>query len=316
VQVVFADILKSYEVPEEHGGIKLSDDDMMSFLQQRAKEEYTAWQERLVAQRGNKWPEGDIAQFMGWVKENHSLLLSGVERSREEGTEGESNGEYDDLRMKLVEAVMFPLLRPEFQGLPYLTRTVTEVFSHTAHKEAHGGVLVGLLKGFKSGHSRKHDVSSLEATVNDVLPKLVVKVYATVSVEKPFTWHLLGHVLMDRTRSTPLSAFKNLPDMRGLEGKGEVADYVRGKWQNLTKRLTMLALEEETASLGEDILNAYQSLNELHRIAEEILHHSGEAVHSVDEQVAAVKELHHGWIDEVGSKGTSDSPQQQQQQQQ
>ena len=290
---MFADVLRAYELSSEEGGIKLSQDDMLSFLQERAQAEYLSWEERILAKRGCAWTEAEMTELARWLDSNKDVILAGLEAGP---TKQEDVDRYN-LRGRLIEAMVFPLLRPEFQGLPYLSRAVTQAFCRVAKPEADG--LKALVNGPLGTGRRKVDLSTIEATVNDVLPKFVVKVYASVAVERPFTWQLLGHVLIDRTHDTPVSAFKNLPDLRSLPGPDEVAEYVKGKWRNLTERLTLLAHEEETGNLREDIAGAYQGLNEVHRIAEEILHSSGRVGHNLDEDFFAIQEIHHGWIDEV-----------------
>jgi hypothetical protein len=51
----------------------------------------------------------------------------------------------------------------------------------------------------------------------------------------------------------------------------------------------------------QDIGNAYEKINELHRIAEELLH-AGPPGHPLDQEVQAYMDAHHGWVDEVSPR--------------
>lgn len=73
------------------------------------------------------------------------------------------------------------------------------------------------------------------------------------------------------------------------------------KYFGLTEALEALAYDSDNSSLSEDISLAYRRLNELHRIVEELHHANGDALNTIDEEIAEHIKLHHGMIDLVSS---------------
>ena len=264
----------------------------------RALEEYRDLEAKMLSRRAGQWSSEELAELHAWVEKKHDLLrgLDGLQDPYPQVEGGVTDKERREARMKVLQYMVFPLLRPELQGLPYLSTYLARAFMETAKQEAAAGlrpILTGPLSKLKA------DYVTAETNLNDSLSKLVIKSFLTVMLDTPFIWHLLRYVLRDLVGQMPTKAWANLPELRDLESAAEVAGVVDEKWQHLTDVLTHIATDEETSSLSQDISLAYQAVNDLHRIAEEVLHARGPG-HPLDEHIEAHINQHHGWITEVG----------------
>ena len=298
-ELIFADVLGPlrHKLRTAEADEALTEEDLWGLRHQQALGEFRDWEGKLLGKRAGEWPAEDLAALQDWLDANHAMVLTGTEDATPQVEGGVTDQERRQARRNVLQYMAFPLLRPEMQGVPYLSRYLTRAFNDVAKHEAVAGlrpILAGPLG------KRKADYAAAEATLNDALPKMVVKTFVTLALERPFAWQLLRYLLVYRVANAPsVEALENLPELRGLGGRGNMAKHVEGQFKNVTSILMTLATDDDTSGLGQDITLAYEAINELHRVAQELLHgESGAASHPTDLEIEAHVQRHHGWIDE------------------
>lgn len=315
-ELVFADAIQKQRAAGD-GGLRaagLSEEDLLGLRQEQALGAYREWEAKLVEARPGEWADEEMGAMLRWLDENHELVLTGVG----DAYPAKVDGGVDDqarrgARLEVLQYMAFPILRPELQGVPYLSRYLLRAFMAVGKREAAAG-LRPLLHGPLG--RRKTDFAGAEQAFNDSLPKLVVKTFVTVCLERPFAWQLLRRVLVDRVAASEEAALAlaaRLPELQGLGSAQEIAQRVEESYHQLTDVLTTLATDDDTSALSQDIQVAYQAINDLHRIAQELCHlpaggeggagagagGAGAAVSlALDQLVDEVVQRHHGWVDE------------------
>lgn len=310
-ELVFADAIQKQRAAGD-GGLRaagLSVEDLLGLRQEQALGAYREWEAKLVEARPGEWADEEMGAMLRWLDENHELVLTGVG----DAYPAKVDGGVDDqarrgARLEVLQYMAFPILRPELQGVPYLSRYLLRAFMAVGRREAAAG-LRPLLHGPLG--RRKTDFAGAEQAFNHSLPKLVVKIFVTVCLERPFAWQLLRRVLVDRVAASEEAALAlaaRLPELQGLGSAQEIAQRVEESYHQLTDVLTTLATDDDTSALSQDIQVAYQAINDLHRIAQELCHlpaggdggaGAGAAVSlALDQLVDEVVQRHHGWVDE------------------
>lgn len=307
-ETIFADVVKplreKLRTVESAEGTDLTPEDLYSFQLEQAMGEYQEWEEKMLARRAGTWASEEIAALQEWLERNHALVMPGVQDPRPQVAGGFADQARRQARGQVLQYMAFPLLRPEFQSIPYLSRYLARAFAEVAKQEAGRGLRPILISGPLG--RREADFAAGEAMLNDALPKLVVKTFVTVAVERPFAWELMRCLLTERIRTAAsAAALETLPELRGLGGREAMAQHVEGLIQHLTEVLMTLAADEDTSGLGQDIEVAYGAVNELHRVAQELLHAGeagaeggAEAGHAYDAAIDAYKQELHGWVAE------------------
>jgi hypothetical protein len=317
-ELVFADAIQKQRAagPGALRAAGLSEEEVLGLRQEQALAGYREWEAKLAGKRAGEWSGEETAALLAWLDEHAALVLTGVEDAHPTKVEGGvADQERRKARLEVLQYMAFPLLRPELQGVPYLSRYLLRAFSAVARQEAAAG-LRPLLHGPLG--KRKADYAAAEQGLNDALPKLVVKTFVSVCLERPFAWKLLRRSLLDRLAGGPGAAAaaaalaERLPELQGLGSPAEVAGRVEEAFEQLTDVLTTLASDDDTSALSQDIGVAYQAINDLHRVAQELLHvhvdvdvdvdgaagsGSGSAL-TVDAEIEAEIRRHHGWVDE------------------
>ena len=307
-ELIFADVLVPMRQKLKGGGegeVGLTEEELYGLRYQTAMGEYREWEGKLVGRRGGDWGKEGMEELQQWVDENYELILTGVRDAWPQVEGGVTDMERKAARRQVLLVMAFPLLRPEMQGVPYLSRYLTRAFSEVSKYEACAGLRPIVSSSGPLGKA-KADYAVGESVMNDAMPKLVVKSFVTLALERPFAWQLMRYLLIYRISNAPsVAALENLPELRGMGGRGEIAKHVEGQWKNLTDILMTLAVDDDTSGLGQDIEMAYEGINELHRVAQELLFLEAaeeggkEGGHSfVDREIAAYVAEHHGWVDE------------------
>lgn len=265
-----------------------------------AVDEYASTQDRMLTSRPSTWAAAEIDELRSWLEANGRHVIPALQPEEdEEEEEGEDVEAMDpDLRkarLDVLQYIAFPLLRPEFQAIPSLSAFVSRAVLEVSKAEAKG-LLPILTK--RLNPSGTPDLSKAEALLSESLPKLVVKTYLTLMLERPFTWRLLRHVLLSRVADTQPEALGNLPELRDVRSSREVADVVEAKFTALSSALDAIVHDDDAAKLQDDIAAAYQRINELHRIAEELLHLQGPG-HEIDAGIQTLLDYHHGTVTDV-----------------
>ncbi len=308
-ELVFADAVQQQRAAGT-GALReagLSEEEVLGLRQEQALGGYREWEERLLAKRAGEWSGEETAALLAWLDEHHALVLTGVEDAHPAAAAvegGVGDQERRKARLEVLQYMAFPLLRPELQGVPYLSRYLLRAFTAVARQEAAAG-LRPLLHGPLG--RRRADYAAAEVGLNDALHKLVVKTFVSVALERPFAWQLLRRVLLDRVAGNPAAAaalVQRLPELQGLGSPAEVAGRVEEAYGQLTDVLTTLAADDDTSALSQDISVAYQAINDLHRIAQELLHVGAEnaaqggAESALDAAIEEEVRKHHGWVAE------------------
>lgn len=263
-----------------------------------AVDEYASTQDRMLTSRPSTWAAAEIDELRSWLEANgrHVIPALQPEDEEEEGEDVEAmDPDLRKARLDVLQYIAFPLLRPEFQAIPSLSAFVSRAVLEVSKAEAKG-LLPILTK--RLNPSGTPDLSKAEALLSESLPKLVVKTYLTLMLERPFTWRLLRHVLLSRVADTQPEALGNLPELRDVRSSREVADVVEAKFTALSSALDAIVHDDDAAKLQDDIAAAYQRINELHRIAEELLHLEGPG-HEIDAGIQTLLDYHHGTVTDV-----------------
>merc|ERR1719379_548634 len=112
----------------------------------------------MIRKRVQDWNKQETEELSKWVEKNSSVLLKGLaeplsllqtsqtmishqdEKKSGESGEGVLVGDYERREMckHTTELIMFPLLRLELQGFPYLSTHVTRLFLSVAKEETDG----------------------------------------------------------------------------------------------------------------------------------------------------------------------------------
>lgn len=292
-EVMFQDLVPAAEAAEA----ALTEKELETLRYERAEAEYKDLEARMVKTRPSQWSEEELSGMSEWLQQNHEYVLLNVKDKA--AADSVVPGGLTDLerrraRLKVLQYMAFPLLRPEFQAVPSLSRFLAKAVLDMAKLEAYG--LRPILRGPLGGATP--DYAAAESMLNEWLPKFIVKTYVVVAVERPFTWRLLQHVLTTRAAQCKPEELSNLPELRGLSSPEEVASVVEERWRSLSETLFAIAYDDDVTRLKDDIQKAYQGINELHRIAEELLHLHGPG-HPIDDDIQAFLDDHHGFAEEV-----------------
>jgi len=305
-ELIFADVQAPLKQRLREGvGMGLTEKELFGLRYETAMGEYREWEGRLRARRWGDWGKEQVEELHEWVDENYGMVLAGVEDAWPQVEGGVTDVERKAARRQVLMVMAFPLLRPEMQGVPYLSRHLTKAFLEVSRYEACAGLRPIVSSSGPLGKA-KACYATGESMLSDAMPKLVVKSFVTLALERPFAWQLLRYLLVYRISNAPsVAALEGLPELRGMGGRGEIAKRVEGQWKNLTEILMTLAANDDTSGLSQDIEMAYEGINELHRVAQELLFLGAEGEggreggHSfVDREIDAYIAEHHGWVDE------------------
>ena len=304
-ELIFADVQTPVKQRLRGGvGVGLTEKELYGLRYETAMGEYREWEGRLMGRRWGDWGKEEVEELHQWVDKNYDMVLTGVEDAWPQVEGGVTDVERKAARRQVLLVMAFPLLRPEMQGVPYLSRHLTKAFSEVGKYEACAGLRPIVSHSGPLGKA-KACYATGESMLSDAMPKLVVKSFVTLALERPFAWQLLRYLLVYRISNAPsVTALEGLPELRGIGGRGEIAKRVEGQWKNLTEILITLAAHDDTSGLGQDIEMAYEGINELHRVAQELLFLGAEGEggreggHSfVDREIDAYIAEHHGWVD-------------------
>jgi len=193
-----------------------------------------------------------------------------------ENQEGVLVGDYErgELHKNVTELIMFPLLRLELQGFPYLSTHIARLFLSVAKEETEG--LKQIMNNIT--RDRTFDLTDAQKKLNDGYSQFVVKVYCRFLLHFPFTWRMVGYILKNTMEVMPIEILHNLPELRSLHDNEDIVNFVLNKYHTLTQHLFEFlrghsSMEDNDGPINSehDIRLCYNKISELHRVVEEIL---------------------------------------------